>query len=48
MNCKQLYLFEEYAWEEEIGVDGDGLCEGEESYAGEKAEYWWEESQQAG
>jgi hypothetical protein len=35
MKREQLYLFQEYDWEETDGVNGDGLCEGEEIYAGE-------------
>ena len=35
MKREQLHLFQEYAWENTDGVDGDGLCEGEEVYAGE-------------
>ena len=35
MKREQLYLFQEYQWEDTDGVDGDGLCEGEEVYAGE-------------
>ena len=38
MSDKQLYLFELNAYEDEefFGVDGDGLCEGEELYEGER------------
>jgi hypothetical protein len=35
MKREQLHLFQEYDWEETDGVDGNGLCEGEEVYAGE-------------
>ena len=46
---EQLYLFQEYEWEEDYsGVEGDGLCEDEESYAGELGEYEWDETKQAG
>ncbi len=49
MKRDQLYLFQEYEWEEDYsGVEGDGLCEGEEVYAGELAEQDWEETQYAG
>ena len=42
MKREQLYLFQEYEWEEDYsGVEGDGLCEGEEVYAGELAECRW-------
>ena len=48
MKREQLYLFQEYDWEETDGVDGDGLCDGEEVYSGELAVFAWEEAQQAG
>ncbi len=49
MKRDQLYLFQEYEWEEDYsGVEGDGLCEGEEVYAGELIEYAWDEAKQAG
>ena len=49
MKREQLYLFQEYEWEEDYsGVEGDGLCEGEEVYAGELAEYRWEEANRRG
>ena len=35
MKREQLYLFQEYQWENTDGVDGDGVCEGEEVYSGE-------------
>jgi hypothetical protein len=43
MKNAQLYLFEPELCEEELaGVEGDGLCEGEEVYEGELAEEIWE------
>jgi hypothetical protein len=48
MKREQLYLFQDYVWEEELdGIDGDELCEDEEIYEGELSEIGWE-SQQAG
>ncbi len=49
MKREQPYLFQEYEWEEDYsGVEGDGLCDGEEIYAGELTEYRWEEARYAG
>jgi hypothetical protein len=49
MKREQLYLFQEYEWEEDYcGVEGDGLCEGEEACAGELARYFLEEVTQVG
>jgi len=43
MKSAQLYLFEPELCEEDLGgVEGDGLCEGEEVYEGELAEESWE------
>jgi hypothetical protein len=42
MKSEQLYLFDRELCEEDLsGVEGDGLCEGEEIYAGELAEEGW-------
>ena len=40
MKAEQMYLFELEAFQDEefFGVDGDGLCEGEELYEGETGE----------
>ena len=40
MSSEQLRLFELEDWEDEefFGLDGDGLCEGEELYDGELEE----------
>ncbi len=49
MKREQLYVFQEYERGEDYsGVEGDGLCEGEEVYGGELARLGWEETQQAG
>ena len=43
MKNGQLYLFEPAFCEEDLaGLDGDGLCEGEEAYEGELAVEVWE------
>lgn len=42
MKSEQLYLFECEPEDELSGVQGDGLCDGEELYEGELAEEGWE------
>ena len=43
MKREQLYLFDLEDPKEDLGgVEGDGLCEGEEVYEGELAEEIWE------
>ena len=46
MKEEQLYLFDFECSEEDLsGVEGDGLCEGEEVYEGELALWGWREEE---
>jgi hypothetical protein len=49
MKQEQLPLFEiDVASYDLSGVDGDGLCEGEEIYSGELVGEWCDQDKQAG